>query len=76
MFGVRTNTDFRLNFMGDRCGGPRHSSRDNDFSATITGGEVTLRGEGRTATKLSPMAARMVRLLAMACADAGAIEAR
>jgi hypothetical protein len=76
VFGVRADADFRLNVMDDACGARVLSSCDNDFSATVSGSAVTLRGGGRSATKFSPMAARMVRLLATTAADAGAVEAQ
>jgi len=75
LLGSRPGADYRLVLRGPNTPEAR-TDDDAGFSASVSGGEVTLRGGGRSATKFSPMAARMVRLLAMASADAGAVEAR
>ncbi|MGH6875967.1 MAG: hypothetical protein ACREHV_01175, partial [Rhizomicrobium sp.] len=69
MFGRRPDGDYRL-ALGDDAG-----AAQADFQATIAGGMVTLRGRGLTATKFSPMAARMARLGAQSMALADAAEA-
>jgi hypothetical protein len=72
LLGSRMDADYRLTQV--------HASRGvhgtNELLVAVSGSEVTLSGGGRSATKFSPMAARMVRLLAMASEDAKAIEAR
>lgn len=73
VFGNRMGIDYQLT-RAHAPGGGAHGA--SEFSASVSGSEVTVRGGGRGATKFSPMAARMVRLLAMAAADAGAIEAQ
>ncbi len=76
LLGTRPPADFRLLLAADAQADPGRGGTDEGVAATICGNQVTLRMRDRTVTKFSPLAARMVRLLAMLDEDVSAVEAQ